>query len=360
MEQEFESLEEKAQEQLEEKNVADMIINNKISIDEYVGTTPKIPTTQYHKDLTSIEERTKEFNKKFYGEEEKIEKEFSPGFIPKFKEKMKIYLFGEIKDKIVEERKKGLEEEGLEIYEEAMGTLKDIKKKFPEIKKGIHIQEDYQNKLDGYIKKHSEIYFTCEIKNKKIKEVIEGMEKIANDENESTERIKKARDSLKQLYNQQTKVLQTINNITQTTNIYNENLEYVQKDVATSKEIYSNLETKIKGFEANIDLFKSTIETVPVAINLYEIGTAIDNISDNLRENLGEVHKVKMANLELNRERIEERRDLGMYNKDQITEIETEGERFSVVKRANEQEILNKARAVFYSKQWKENRKTGN
>lgn len=347
MEQEFETLEQKAQEQLQEDNLADMIIDNKISIEEYVGTTPKAPTTNYHQDLESIEEKTEAFNKKFYGEKEGIEEEFVEGFIPRFQEKIKTYLFGGIKEHVVE-AKKGIQDEGVEIYTNAQETLKDIRKTFPSIKKGINLQEDYQNKLKDYIKKHSEIYHTCEIKNKKVKELIGQFETILHNENESTERIKKANDALTQLYDKQTKVLQTISNITQKTNIYNENLQYVQQDVSASLEIYSNLETKINGFEANIDLFKITLDTVPVSVKMYEIGTTLDKMSESIRQNMSKMHELKIENLQLNRELLEENRQLGIYNKDQVTEIQTEGERFSTVKRTNEQEILNKAKAVFY------------
>lgn len=271
----------------------DDYIRKDVSLEEMVGAAPKTPTFEFGSFQT--QEDIGDFNERFYGTPDREEEVEVKGAIPRFFEKAMDYLLGGTKTVTIE-GKKGLYEEGVEIYQSAMKGIVDIKKNIPKADMMVREYERFKKSITEYIDENEFVFDRCESKEELALGYLKDTERLEKYDELTTAERGRVQKLKRGLHNYLDELQTTKRDVSMKINQHYQQEEMMRERSTTYQNQVAEMKSMVSGLEANLEYFRAEVEMLPLQ---EQVGKTIQNINEaqkNIRKMYVQVNQMVNMN----------------------------------------------------------------
>ncbi|MBN1274739.1 hypothetical protein JXA12_00395 [Candidatus Woesearchaeota archaeon] len=295
MQDQKENLEQLAQEELEEKDIVDMFINDKATLDDVFGTMPSTPS-YFNTSVDDLVSKATKFKEEFYGEPDTVKTKRIKGSIPAFLEKIGIKYFGGNVEEVIK-GKQGIITEGEQLYEQATKEYEGIKGDLDKYNADVIKQENYLKKIEDVKSKHDDAYLKFEKKEQQAQDLIQKVQQRMEEDSLSLQERKKLTYILNDLYRRKENIELRTDEVSYTMVALGGHISNLNGIVKANKTILNRVRSEMRATDFDLRYFDLVVKTMPTTAGLSMVLPQLQQMSGRLSEYMSKFHNRLMENI---------------------------------------------------------------
>ena len=342
-----ENIIDRIEEETKPKTLLEKLIDEEASLDEIIGPAPSIRSmSSYQQESEQFQKSLDSFEKKYFGVEAENKSVKKEGLLVSYAKVVKELLLGREEQVEVTPRKKGLIEEGKELYQAAAKDLQKIEETLPRIRNGLRLRVENERTIRKYLLQNATTFQRLEDQRGTIENLLQELEDEQQQNDHTFHELRRMKEISYQLRDRHSYLKQTMTDISLRTRVLDDHKNYLHEQNKIDRQNLSILEGKVSLLKANLEQFKTQVETLDIPLSIIRSSKQVNTINTKLNEYLRRAH-------ELYKEFHEEQKvamrpeEQSAYSKEMTRELKEQSQSYDDLFRMNEQELYRDAKKIF-------------